>query len=239
MTPDSQAPVSEALISEAPVAVEGAVSAHSLGLPIRSDSSEEASVLVITSEGISGPQSRRTRGHGPAMTSITSAPNRTDWLLPESIGQGDALLLTDEASDACAPDSDLSDSVLESRTLSMANNLKESLNELMEIDGAVAVALVDGPSGMAMGTAGGGPLNLEVAAAGNSEVVRAKLKVMKALELKENIEDILISLNTQYHLIRPMAKAPEVFIYLVLNRSNANLAMARHKLASIERELQI
>ncbi|RYX83061.1 roadblock/LC7 domain-containing protein [bacterium] len=121
----------------------------------------------------------------------------------------------------------------------MANNLKESLNELMQIDGAVAVALVDGNSGMAMGTAGGGPLNLEVAAAGNSEVVRSKLKVMKALNLRESIEDILISLNSQYHIIRPLAKNPEIFVYLVLNRSSANLAMARYKLAAVEKDLHI
>ena len=147
-----------------------------------------------------------------------------------------------EAAPIIAPETDIPNptgSTSEPRKLAMANNLKESLNELMQIDGAVAVALVDGNSGMAMGTAGGGPLNLEVAAAGNSEVVRSKLKVMKALNLRENIEDILITLGSQYHLIRPLAQAPEVFVYLVLNKANSNLAMARFKLASVERELAI
>lgn len=222
---------------------EGEVYAHAPGMePGLNFESEAENVepLVITSDGISGPQVRRPRGYGGAVTPAASTKSPSDWLLPEGIALVDDLSPRDEASGAQSPEVSLSTgSLSEPRTLTMANNLKDSLNKLMELDGATAVALVDGNSGMAMGTAGGGPLNLEVAAAGNSEVVRAKLKTMKALNLTENIEDILISLNTQYHLIRPLAKAPEVFIYLVLSRSNSNLAMARHKLASIEKELEI
>ena len=59
-------------------------------------------------------------------------------------------------------------------------NLNESMSELMTIDGAMAVSLVDSNSGMLLAQAGSG-VDLEVAAAGNTEVVRAKLKTMKAL----------------------------------------------------------
>jgi Domain of unknown function (DUF4388) len=117
-------------------------------------------------------------------------------------------------------------------------NVKEMLNKMLEIDGAIAVALVDHRSGMALGTAGSG-LNLDVAAAGNTEVVRQKLKVMAALGLKDHIEDILITLGSQYHLIRIMASRPTLFIYLALVREKANLAMARHKLAELEGKIEI
>lgn len=122
-------------------------------------------------------------------------------------------------------------------TIDMAN-INQSLSELMEIEGAMAVAVVDAKSGMALGTAGGG-VNLEVAAAGNSEVVKAKLKTMANLGIKGTIEDILITLDTQYHLIRPTSAAPTIFIYLVLNRAQSSLAMARHKLTAIESEMKI
>ena len=118
------------------------------------------------------------------------------------------------------------------------NNVKACLDEALAIDGAVGGALVDWKSGMALGTAGGG-LNLDVAAAGNTEVVRAKHKVMSALGLKDGIEDILITLGTQYHLIRMLQSKPGLFLYLVLLRDKANLALARHKLADIESRVQI
>jgi hypothetical protein len=122
--------------------------------------------------------------------------------------------------------------------INMANNIEQSLNELMTIDGAMAVALVDIESGMALGTAGSG-VNLEVAAAGNSEVVNCKQKVMQNLGLKDKIEDILISLGAQYHLIRPLKTHGNLFIYLILGREKSNLAMARFKLSDIENRVEV
>jgi hypothetical protein len=122
--------------------------------------------------------------------------------------------------------------------ITMANNIEQSLSDLLQIDGAMCCALVDSDSGMALGTAGTG-INLDVAAAGNTEVVRSKNKVMGSLGLKDRIEDILISLGTQYHLIRPLATHSNLFFYLVLNRSKSNLAMARNKLTEIEGNVQL
>ena len=113
------------------------------------------------------------------------------------------------------------------------NNVNEILAQCMQIDGAVGVALADYSSGMALGMMGGNGLNLEVAAAGNTDVVRSKLRVMKELGLKDSIDDILITLGSQYHLIRLLPKAQNLFVYIALDRNKANLAMARHKLASL------
>ncbi|MFT3927705.1 MAG: hypothetical protein QM778_34575 [Myxococcales bacterium] len=110
----------------------------------------------------------------------------------------------------------------------------------MTLDGAVGACIVDSNSGMMLGAAGGGGIiNLEVAAAGNTEVVRAKRKTMQRLDLKTRIEDMLITLGAQYHLLRPLAANDALFIYLVLDKAKSNLAMARHKLATIEPELVI
>lgn len=118
-------------------------------------------------------------------------------------------------------------------------NIKDSLAKLNQIDGFVGAALVDSESGMLLGSEGGGGLNLEVAAAGNTEVVRAKRKTMGNLSLKDSIEDILISLGKQYHLIRPLRARPTIFFYVVLDRSRANLAMARITLGDVEKDLQV
>ncbi|MFE7778030.1 hypothetical protein ACFU5O_29855 [Streptomyces sp. NPDC057445] len=122
-------------------------------------------------------------------------------------------------------------------------NTETALKEAMaSIEGVVGVALVDYTSGMALGTLGGGKhLDLTVAAAGNTDVVRAKLRAMEMLGLQDEIEDILISLGTQYHLIR-LLKARGgngLFLYLALDVKRANLAMARHQLRKIEAELEV
>ncbi|MBO8191320.1 hypothetical protein ITI46_06380 [Streptomyces oryzae] len=122
-------------------------------------------------------------------------------------------------------------------------NIDATLKEAMSsIDGTIGVALVDYTSGMALGTVGGGQdFDLEVAAAGNTDVVRAKLRTMEHLGLDDQIEDILISLGKQYHLIR-LLKASSgngLFLYIALDVGKANLAMARHQLRRIESNLEV
>ena len=113
---------------------------------------------------------------------------------------------------------------------------KLDLNSLSEIDGFIAAALVDSSSGLSLSAIGSG-LDLELAAAGNTEVIRAKRKVATALNLKDNIEDVLITLGKQYHVLRPLDRNNELFLYLVLDRQKSNLAMARHELKIFEKEL--
>jgi hypothetical protein len=116
----------------------------------------------------------------------------------------------------------------------------DALKTAMEIEGALGVALVDSTSGMALATAGSPmDLDLEVAAAGNSSVVQAKLRTMADLGLQQSIEDILITLDKQYHIIRLLNRQPTIFLYLVLDRARANLAMARFRLTAIEKDLVI
>ncbi|MBU8856337.1 MULTISPECIES: hypothetical protein [unclassified Micromonospora] len=121
-------------------------------------------------------------------------------------------------------------------------NLDIALKNAMDIDGAIGAALVDYTSGMTLGVAGGtGEIDLTVAAAGNTDVVRAKLRTIEMLKLDDEIEDILITLGSQYHLIRPLSNrtGKGLFLYLMVSKSRANLAMARHQLRAIEESLEL
>ncbi|MBV9495056.1 MAG: hypothetical protein JOZ54_12475 [Acidobacteria bacterium] len=119
-------------------------------------------------------------------------------------------------------------------------NVKESLEKIMQSEGAVGACVVDSSSGMMLGSIGGGAgLNIEIAAAGNTEVVRAKRKTMRSLNLNDQIEDILITLGKQYHIIRLCASNDALFIYVVLDKTRSNLAMARIQLGEIEKNMQI
>lgn len=115
------------------------------------------------------------------------------------------------------------------------SQLDNFVQELLQIEGATGAAIVDISSGMALATAGNPGFDLAVAAAGNSNVVRAKIKTMRDLDLRDRIEDIMITLESQYHIINVLAsdEAAGLFVYLVLDRNTANLSLGRHKLRSI------
>ena len=117
-------------------------------------------------------------------------------------------------------------------------NITESLNEILTLEGAMCAAVVDANSGMLLGTAGAG-VDMELAAAGNTEVVRAKIKTMRALGLNDTIDDMLITLGKQYHVIRPSVRSEGVFVYCVLDKNRANLALARRKVQDVEKRLTV
>ncbi|MEU0874843.1 hypothetical protein ACWIGW_15830 [Nocardia brasiliensis] len=121
-------------------------------------------------------------------------------------------------------------------------NMDVALKDMMLLDGALGAAVVDYGSGMPLGTLGGSKtLDIEIAAAGNTELVRAKMRTIEQLGLDEDIEDVLITLAGQYHLIRPTQgrKTSGLFLYLALDRNRGNLALARRRLKDIEEELEV
>ncbi|MEV7982555.1 MULTISPECIES: hypothetical protein [Streptomyces] len=122
-------------------------------------------------------------------------------------------------------------------------SVEVSMKEMMtSVEGALGAAVVDYTSGMALGTLGGSKdLDLTIAAAGNTDVIRAKVRTMEQLGLKSRIEDILITLERQYHLIRLITgrSGNGLFLYLVLDKERSNLAMARHQLKRVEEQLEV
>jgi len=118
-------------------------------------------------------------------------------------------------------------------------NIEESLDQIMELDGAIGAALVDYKSGMTLGTIGGVNLDMELAGASTMEVVRAEKKIIDQLQLEDRIEDILISLESQHHLIRVFHQNENIFTYLVLDADKSNLALSRLKLEEIDKKLEL
>lgn len=184
--------------------------------------------LSLSSETPLPPPSRGT----PDMTGDSRGEGESWELLDEEIE-----IVEDDDGPSC-PDNDRNGQAGSIDMALTTNNIKENLTKLEGIEGFMGAALADSDSGMCLGFLGGtGVINLEVAAAANTEVVRSKRKAIKSLNLRDEIEDILITLGKQYHLIRPVRSRPSLFFYLVLDRQRANLAMARFSLADAEREL--
>lgn len=164
---------------------------------------------------------------GPAAAGV-SCFGRTEGSLARSVPHVHASASADGA--ARRPNPQVKDTTMAS--------IQESLNELLTLDGALCSAIVDSNSGMLLGSAGSG-VDMELAAAGNTEVVRAKMKTMKSLGLNDSIDDILITLGKQYHIIRPVAAKQGLFTYLVIDKQRGNLALARRKAQEVEQGLTI
>lgn len=96
-----------------------------------------------------------------------------------------------------------------------------------ELPGFMAASLVDVESGMTLGLKSNRPdFDLAAASAYNSEMVKQKLKIMKALNLKTTLEDMLLTLGDQIHMIKIVNAG--TFIYLAVDRSMSNLAIVRN-----------
>ncbi len=122
-------------------------------------------------------------------------------------------------------------------------NISESLQSVLAVDGTLGCALGDWNTGFALGNATNDTNftadKLEQAIALNSEVLKAKNKARDLLGISAHIEDILITLEDQYHLIRVARTVEGMFFYMVLDREKANLGLARMKLQAIEKDLEV
>jgi len=122
---------------------------------------------------------------------------------------------------------------------SKEKNMSTDISGLSSIGGFIGACLVDSETGLMMASEGGGKLDLEAAGAANTEVVKAKLSAIEMLGLDDAIDDILITLGKQFHLIRPLEKTPTVFLYVALDKKAANLGMARVQVKKVEQTISI
>jgi predicted regulator of Ras-like GTPase activity (Roadblock/LC7/MglB family) len=113
------------------------------------------------------------------------------------------------------------------------------LSKASTIAGFIGVCLVDLDTGLMLTSQGGGKIDLEAASALNTEVMKAQIAVGEALKLNDQVEDMLVSLGKQIHIMRPLSANPGVFLYLVLDRSKANLGMARLQIKALEAEVTL
>ena len=118
-------------------------------------------------------------------------------------------------------------------------SVQDALDDLMDIDGAIGAAVVDYENGMTLGTIGGRNLDMELAGAGTTEVVRSEHNIIHDLGLEDRVEDLLVSLDSQYHLVRMCENHEDVFIYLVIDRGDGNLGLARRSIDQIDEKLEL
>lgn len=119
--------------------------------------------------------------------------------------------------------------------------LSEAIHAAVELQGAVAGALVDIESGNCLVRAGSEEMfSLSMVGAANAQMLRTEMRLVQEQFPQEDIEDLMITLGRHYHLIRLVPNGdelPHVFLYLVMMRNTANLVLARRKMAEIARQI--
>ncbi len=112
-------------------------------------------------------------------------------------------------------------------------NAQDGLGELLLLDGARYVSLIDYNSGITLKAVGRPSV-------GNTEIVRSMMMTLRTLGVvKQDVEDVLLTLKNEYHIIRPAHAKKGTFLYYVLNRQKANLVLSRLKLKEIEAVLEL
>jgi hypothetical protein len=117
------------------------------------------------------------------------------------------------------------------------SNVQESLDRELAIDGAVGAALIDYTSGGCLGVRGGRELDMELAGAAATEVIRSKKRTLSNLGLETAVDEIIVTLGGQYHLIQSFDQHDDIFSYLILDKEDGSLPLARTHLRAIDREL--
>ncbi len=105
-----------------------------------------------------------------------------------------------------------------------------------DVTGFIAAAFVDIESGMTLGVHSVRPdFDLAAASAYNSELVKQKQKIMHAIGLHAELEDMVMTLTDQIHLITLVGTGS--FLYLAADRSSSNLAIVRNAVKKRRAEL--
>mgnify|MGYP003495926520 CR=1 FL=1 len=120
----------------------------------------------------------------------------------------------------------------------MSDYLKQFGEELKQnVPGYIAVAVTEIKSGISYySNSAVADFDPELASAFNLEVVKAKLNAINALGLNDTIDDILINLSSQIHII-DVADNNEYFIYLAVDSARANLGMTKALLNKYKKEI--
>ncbi|MDK4681068.1 hypothetical protein QDY71_07245 [Kingella negevensis] len=115
--------------------------------------------------------------------------------------------------------------------------LNEITTALTKLKGVLGVAIVDASSGMMMAysTSPGSSFDLEIASAGCVDIIRAKSKILKMVQIDDVIHDIQVNMYKQIHLICPCSEKENTFIYLVADRATANISICRRSVFAAEK----
>ena len=116
---------------------------------------------------------------------------------------------------------------------------KNSLADLVMIDGLLCCAVVDSSNGLVVASElrNGEDIDVDRAAAACAQVLRAHRLAARSMGLPDHVEEVTVGTGTRHQLMRTLSRHPELFLFVLLNKQRSNLSLARFKLMEVEKAL--
>jgi predicted regulator of Ras-like GTPase activity (Roadblock/LC7/MglB family) len=114
---------------------------------------------------------------------------------------------------------------------------KQALAGLLPLEGLLGCAVVDSTTGLVLAreVREDQPVDIDLAAAASSQVLRAHRQAARAMGLSEQIDEVMTSAGPRHHVMRTLSRHPELFLVALLDKQRSNLALARFQLMELER----
>ena len=122
------------------------------------------------------------------------------------------------------------------------SGIDDCLRQAMAIPGAIGASVVDYTTGLALAWAGRAPTDDPgAAAAGTADVINAAMTRAPFASTRPDdaAEDVIISTRGGYHLLRLISTGfdSRLLLYVWLDRTDGNLAVARHRVRVLADDL--
>jgi hypothetical protein len=119
-----------------------------------------------------------------------------------------------------------------------AVHAKNSLAELVGVDGLLCCAIVDASNGLVIAREQRAEdIDVERAAAACAQVLRSHRLAARSMGLPDHVEEVTVGTATRHQLMRTLSRHPELFLFVLLNKQRSNLSLARFKLMEVEKGL--
>jgi predicted regulator of Ras-like GTPase activity (Roadblock/LC7/MglB family) len=120
-----------------------------------------------------------------------------------------------------------------------ATKNRQALSSLLRIDGLIGCALVDASTGLVLAheVRGEQPIDMELAAASCTQVLRAHREAARQMGLVDPVDEIITTAGARHLLVRALQRHDELFLVALLEKHRTNLALARFQLLEVERAL--
>lgn len=218
----------------------------------------ERAVAWLLNIGLQESQIQQTAMPVPGQVRQTDAPSSThrkqrrsfvdalvDFVLPddnpktasESVASGGPRRVT--VTDIPAAKHDAVVSILSDEGKVEVRTPTVGMPDARNIQGLIGACLVDYGSGQLLGSEGGGKIDIDLVATLNTTFMRTWNSTVDQLNLDEPLDEILMTLGTQVHLLRPLKQHPSTLLYVALDKATCSLGMARIQLKNIEANLAI